>query len=127
MSDIGKTDLPLEIFKRGKVRDVYSVDDKLLIISTDRFRKFISKFKARSQFYATDLSGLLIGFPSGSNNIAPDDGFNRKCFQFFCQDRSSCDFISKGFKFIHVLGFRVNDMIFKKVLCMVKPESGQLI
>ncbi len=40
MSDTGKTDLPLKIFKRGKVRDVYSVDDKLLIISTDRISAF---------------------------------------------------------------------------------------
>ena len=33
---IGSTELPLEIFKRGKVRDVYKVEDKLLIVSTDR-------------------------------------------------------------------------------------------
>lgn len=37
---IGSTDLPLEIFKRGKVRDVYKVEDKLLIISTDRISAF---------------------------------------------------------------------------------------
>ncbi len=37
---IGSTDLPLEIFKRGKVRDVYKVEDKLLIVSTDRVSAF---------------------------------------------------------------------------------------
>jgi phosphoribosylaminoimidazole-succinocarboxamide synthase len=30
----------LEVFKRGKVRDVYSVGDKLLIVSTDRISAF---------------------------------------------------------------------------------------
>jgi len=37
---IGSTDLPLEVFKRGKVRDVYKIEDKLLIVSTDRISAF---------------------------------------------------------------------------------------
>jgi len=32
--------LPLPLFKRGKVRDIYSVDDRLLIVSTDRISAF---------------------------------------------------------------------------------------
>ncbi|MFH1406694.1 MAG: phosphoribosylaminoimidazolesuccinocarboxamide synthase [Candidatus Omnitrophota bacterium] len=36
-----KTDFPdLKLFKRGKVRDVYDLDDKLLIVSTDRISCF---------------------------------------------------------------------------------------
>jgi phosphoribosylaminoimidazole-succinocarboxamide synthase len=36
-----RTDLgPLPLFRRGKVRDVYQVDDKLLIIATDRISAF---------------------------------------------------------------------------------------
>jgi phosphoribosylaminoimidazole-succinocarboxamide synthase len=35
-----ETNLSLPLFKRGKVRDIYSVDDKLLIISTDRISAF---------------------------------------------------------------------------------------
>jgi phosphoribosylaminoimidazole-succinocarboxamide synthase len=34
------TDLPLPLFRRGKVRDVYGLDDKLLIVSTDRISAF---------------------------------------------------------------------------------------
>ncbi len=34
------TDLPLHLFRRGKVRDVYDVGDKLLIVSTDRLSAF---------------------------------------------------------------------------------------
>ena len=37
---IDKVDLPLKLFKRGKVRDVYEIDDKLLIVSTDRISAF---------------------------------------------------------------------------------------
>ncbi|MBI5893437.1 MAG: phosphoribosylaminoimidazolesuccinocarboxamide synthase [Deltaproteobacteria bacterium] len=43
MSDdvILKTELPtLKLLKRGKVRDIYDLDDKLLIISTDRISAF---------------------------------------------------------------------------------------
>lgn len=36
-----KTDLPdIKLFKRGKVRDVYEVDDQLLIVATDRISAF---------------------------------------------------------------------------------------
>jgi phosphoribosylaminoimidazole-succinocarboxamide synthase len=35
-----KTDLPLKLFKRGKVRDVYEFENKLLIIATDRISAF---------------------------------------------------------------------------------------
>ncbi|MCP4217610.1 MAG: phosphoribosylaminoimidazolesuccinocarboxamide synthase, partial [bacterium] len=37
---IGSTELPLKVFKKGKVRDVYEVDDQLLIVSTDRISAF---------------------------------------------------------------------------------------
>lgn len=35
-----ETNLPHPLFKRGKVRDVYDLDDKLLIVSTDRISAF---------------------------------------------------------------------------------------
>lgn len=34
------TDLPLKAFKKGKVRDIYDIDDKLLLIVTDRISAF---------------------------------------------------------------------------------------
>ena len=37
---LGSIDLPLKLFKRGKVRDVFEVDDQLLIVSTDRISAF---------------------------------------------------------------------------------------
>ncbi|MCX6581909.1 MAG: phosphoribosylaminoimidazolesuccinocarboxamide synthase [Candidatus Aminicenantes bacterium] len=37
---IGSIDLPLKLFKRGKVRDVFEVDGQLLIVSTDRISAF---------------------------------------------------------------------------------------
>ena len=35
-----KTDLPLPLFGRGKVRDTYDLGDLLLIIATDRISAF---------------------------------------------------------------------------------------
>ena len=35
-----ETSLPLPLFKRGKVRDLYNLDDRLLIVATDRISAF---------------------------------------------------------------------------------------
>jgi phosphoribosylaminoimidazole-succinocarboxamide synthase len=40
MSVLLETNLPLTFFRRGKVRDVYDLGDKLLIVSTDRISAF---------------------------------------------------------------------------------------
>jgi len=40
MSIVTKTNLPLDVFKKGKVRDVYTTNDKLLLIVTDRISAF---------------------------------------------------------------------------------------
>jgi phosphoribosylaminoimidazole-succinocarboxamide synthase len=40
MSVLLETDLPLSLFRRGKVRDVYDLGDKLFIVSTDRISAF---------------------------------------------------------------------------------------
>jgi len=40
MTTIMKTDLPLPLFGRGKVRDTYDLGEKLLIIATDRISAF---------------------------------------------------------------------------------------
>jgi len=40
MSTILRTELPLPLFGRGKVRDSYDLGDKLLIIATDRISAF---------------------------------------------------------------------------------------
>lgn len=40
MGVVTDTDLPLKAFKRGKVRDVYEINDKLLLVVTDRISAF---------------------------------------------------------------------------------------
>lgn len=37
---IDRVDLPFKLFKRGKVRDVFEIEDRLLIVSTDRISAF---------------------------------------------------------------------------------------
>jgi len=37
---LGSFELPLKLFRRGKVRDVFQVDNQLLIVSTDRISAF---------------------------------------------------------------------------------------
>ena len=40
MSVLLETNLPLRLFRRGKVRDIYDLGDKLLIVATDRISAF---------------------------------------------------------------------------------------
>ncbi len=40
MQPLAKAELPFELFKRGKVRDVFAVGDRLLIVSSDRISAF---------------------------------------------------------------------------------------
>ena len=37
---VTKTDLPLKAYKKGKVRDIYTTDNKLLLVVTDRISAF---------------------------------------------------------------------------------------
>jgi len=40
MSGVGQIDIPLTLFKKGKVREVFEKDNQLLIVSTDRISAF---------------------------------------------------------------------------------------
>jgi len=40
VSVVVETNLPLKVFKKGKVRDVYEIDDHLLLVVTDRISAF---------------------------------------------------------------------------------------
>jgi len=40
LNTVTETNLPLKVFKKGKVRDVYEADDSLLLIVTDRISAF---------------------------------------------------------------------------------------
>ena len=40
MNTLGKAELPFKLFKRGKVRDVFEIDGRLLIVSSDRISAF---------------------------------------------------------------------------------------
>ena len=37
---VGQVDLPLKLFKKGKIRHVFEIDDQLLIVSSDRISAF---------------------------------------------------------------------------------------
>lgn len=40
MDAVNRVDLPLKLYKRGKVRDVFELDNRLLIVSSDRISAF---------------------------------------------------------------------------------------
>jgi len=67
-----ETNLPLKLFKRGKVRDVYAVDDKLLIVSTDRISAFDVVLPNGVPHKGEALNRLSVYWFDHTKNIIPN-------------------------------------------------------
>jgi len=68
-----ETHLSLPLFKRGKVRDVYSVDDdKLLIVSTDRISAFDVVLPNGIPHKGEALNGLSVYWFNQTKDIIPN-------------------------------------------------------
>jgi phosphoribosylaminoimidazole-succinocarboxamide synthase len=67
-----ETNLPLKLFKRGKVRDVYAVDDKLLIVSTDRISAFDVVLPKGVPHKGEALNRLSVYWFDHTKNIIPN-------------------------------------------------------
>ena len=60
MQVITKTDLPLKLFSRGKVRDTYELDDNLLMVASDRLSAFDVVFSQGIPYKGTVLTELSL-------------------------------------------------------------------
>jgi phosphoribosylaminoimidazole-succinocarboxamide synthase len=67
-----ETNLSLPLFKRGKVRDVYSVDGKLLIVSTDRISAFDVVLPNGVPHKGEALNRLSVYWFNRTKNIIPN-------------------------------------------------------
>lgn len=66
------TDLPLPLFKRGKVRDIYDLGDKLLIVSTDRISAFDVVLSDGIPYKGEALNRLSAYWFSQTKHIVPN-------------------------------------------------------
>jgi phosphoribosylaminoimidazole-succinocarboxamide synthase len=69
MQVIEKTNLPLKLKNRGKVRDVYDLDDKLLMIATDRISVFDVVLPTSIPYKGIILNGLSNFWFNKTKNI----------------------------------------------------------
>jgi len=67
-----ETDLPLPIFKRGKVRDVYDLEKRLLIVSTDRISAFDVVLPNGVPHKGEALNRLSVYWFNQTKNIIPN-------------------------------------------------------
>jgi len=67
-----ETNLPLPIFKRGKVRDVYDLDKRLLIVSTDRISAFDVVLPNGVPHKGEALNRLSVYWFNQTKNIIPN-------------------------------------------------------
>ena len=66
-----ETSLPLPLFKRGKVRDLYNLDDRLLIVATDRISAFDVVLPNGIPNKGESLNRLSIYWFEETKNIIP--------------------------------------------------------
>jgi len=67
-----ETNLPLPLFKRGKVRDVYDLDRRLLIVSTDRISAFDVVLPNGVPHKGEALNRLSVYWFNQTKNIIPN-------------------------------------------------------
>lgn len=67
-----KSDLSLPLFKRGKVRDVYDLGDRLLIVSTDRISAFDVVLPNGIPFKGEALNRLSVYWFKETRDIVPN-------------------------------------------------------
>lgn len=69
---VTETNLPLPLLRRGKVRDIYGVDDKLLIVSTDRISAFDVVLPNGIPHKGEALNRLSVYWFDQTKNIVPN-------------------------------------------------------
>jgi phosphoribosylaminoimidazole-succinocarboxamide synthase len=67
-----KTDLALPLLKRGKVRDVYGLDNRLLIVSTDRISAFDVVLPNGIPYKGEALNKLSLHWFNETRDIVPN-------------------------------------------------------
>jgi len=67
-----ETNLPFPVFKRGKVRDVYDLDKRLLIVSTDRISAFDVVLPNGVPHKGEALNRLSVYWFNQTKNIIPN-------------------------------------------------------
>jgi len=67
-----QTNLPFPLFKRGKVRDVYDLDERLLIVSTDRISAFDVVLPNGVPHKGEALNRLSVYWFDQTKNIIPN-------------------------------------------------------
>ncbi|MGQ9460901.1 MAG: phosphoribosylaminoimidazolesuccinocarboxamide synthase, partial [Candidatus Bathyarchaeaceae archaeon] len=67
-----ETNLPFPIFKRGKVRDVYDLGKRLLIVSTDRISAFDVVLPNGVPHKGEALNRLSVYWFDKTKNIIPN-------------------------------------------------------
>jgi len=73
MAAILQTDIPnVTLFSRGKVRDVYAVDDKLLIVATDRISAFDVVLPSAIPYKGEVLTALSIFWFDFLKDVVPN-------------------------------------------------------
>jgi phosphoribosylaminoimidazole-succinocarboxamide synthase len=70
--EVLETNLPFPVFKKGKVRDVYDLGDRLLIVSTDRISAFDVVLPNAIPYKGEALNRLSVYWFNKTKNIVPN-------------------------------------------------------
>jgi len=118
-----ETSLPFPVFKRGKVRDVYDLDKRLLIVSTDRISAFDVVLPNGVPHKGEALNRLSVYWFDQTKNIIPNhilDVVDPRMVLVKKTDPIKIEFVVRGYLY----GSAWERYKERKSICGIKLPSG---
>ena len=121
--EVVETDLPLPIHKRGKVRDIYDLGDRLLIVATDRISAFDVVLQNAIPNKGEALNRLSVFWFRKTDDIIPNhilDVVDPRTVLVRKAEPIKIEFVVRGYLY----GSAWRSYIKGKKICGIKLPSG---
>jgi phosphoribosylaminoimidazole-succinocarboxamide synthase len=121
--EVLETNLPFPVFKRGKVRDVYDLGDRLLIVSTDRISAFDIVLQNAIPYKGEALNRLSVYWFNKTKNIIPNhvlDVVDQRTVLVKKTDPIKIEFVVRGYLY----GSAWENYEEGKTICGIKLPKG---
>jgi len=121
--EVLETNLPFPVFKRGKVRDVYDLGDRLLIVSTDRISAFDVILQNAIPHKGESLNRLSVYWFNKTKNIIPNhvlDVIDQRTVLVRKTEPIKIEFVVRGYLY----GSAWENYSKGKAICGIKLPKG---
>lgn len=121
--EVLETNLPFPVFKKGKVRDVYDLGDRLLIVSTDRISAFDVVLPNAIPHKGEALNRLSVYWFNKTRNIVPNhvlDIVDQRTVLVKKTEPIKMEFVVRGYLY----GSALDNYEESETICGIKLPKG---